>query len=80
LAAQHVSDEADIRGAAVRVNRAPPVSCDPPRDDLARHRSAATLALLSFAMLIVSLDQYIVVVALPDIGRDLGYSSQTLHQ
>ena len=36
------------------------------------------LALLSFAMLIVSLDQYIVVVALPDIGRDLGYSSQTL--
>jgi MFS family permease len=37
-----------------------------------------TLALVSFAMLIVSLDQYIVVVALPDIGRDLGYSSQTL--
>jgi MFS family permease len=36
------------------------------------------LALLSFAMLIVSLDQYIVVVALPDIGRDLGYSTQTL--
>lgn len=36
-----------------------------------------TLALLSFAMLIVSLDQYIVVVALPDIGRDLGYSAQT---
>jgi MFS family permease len=29
-------------------------------------------------MLIVSLDQYIVVVALPDIGRDLGYSAQTL--
>jgi EmrB/QacA subfamily drug resistance transporter len=36
------------------------------------------LALLSFAMLIVSLDQYIVVVALPDIGRELGYSAQTL--
>jgi MFS family permease len=36
------------------------------------------LALLSFAMLIVSLDQYIVVVALPDIRRDLGYSAQTL--
>ncbi|MFC9249006.1 MFS transporter [Streptomyces sp. NPDC057136] len=35
------------------------------------------LALLSFAMLIVSLDQYIV-VALPDIARDLGYSAQTL--
>jgi MFS family permease len=29
-------------------------------------------------MLIVSLDQYIVVVALPDIARDLGYSAQTL--
>ena len=38
----------------------------------------ATLALLAFAMLIVSLDQYIVVVALPDIGRDLGFSDQTL--
>jgi MFS family permease len=54
------------------------VSCSPPQDDLVRDRSAPTLALLSFAMLIVSLDQYIVVVALPDIGRDLGYSSQTL--
>src|ERR671928_1728485 len=41
-------------------------------------RRSATLALLAFAMLIVSLDQYIVVVALPDIGRDLGYSAQTL--
>jgi EmrB/QacA subfamily drug resistance transporter len=29
-------------------------------------------------MLIVSLDQYIVVVALPEIGRELGYSAQTL--
>ncbi len=29
-------------------------------------------------MMIVSLDQYIVVVALPEIGRDLGYSAQTL--
>jgi EmrB/QacA subfamily drug resistance transporter len=38
----------------------------------------ATLALLAFAMLIVSLDQYIVVVALPEIGRELGYSAQTL--
>jgi EmrB/QacA subfamily drug resistance transporter len=36
------------------------------------------LALLGFAMLIVSLDQYIVVVALPEIGRDLGYSAHTL--
>jgi EmrB/QacA subfamily drug resistance transporter len=41
-------------------------------------RKGATLALLAFAMLIVSLDQYIVVVALPEIGRDLGYSEQTL--
>ena len=38
------------------------------------------LFLVSFAMLIVSLDQYIVVVALPDIGRDLGYSAQTLQR
>jgi MFS family permease len=38
----------------------------------------AILVLLSFAMMIVSLDQYIVVVALPDIGRDLGYSPRTL--
>ncbi|WP_406305256.1 MFS transporter [Streptomyces sp. NBC_00885] len=42
------------------------------------NRETAMLALLSFAMLIVSLDQYIVVVALPDIARDLGYSAQTL--
>src|SRR5262245_7590745 len=43
-----------------------------------RAPQTATLALLAFAMLIVSLDQYIVVVALPAIGRDLGYSAQTL--
>ena len=43
-----------------------------------RHRRGAALALLAFAMLIVSLDQYIVVVALPDIGRDLGFSPQSL--
>lgn len=36
------------------------------------------LCLLSFAMLLVSLDQYIVVVALPEIARDLGYSAQNL--
>jgi EmrB/QacA subfamily drug resistance transporter len=41
-------------------------------------RRRAILALLAFAMLIVSLDQYIVVVALPEIGRGLGYSAQTL--
>lgn len=42
------------------------------------NRETATLALLSFAMFTVSLDQYIVVVALPDIARDLGYSARTL--
>jgi EmrB/QacA subfamily drug resistance transporter len=47
-------------------------------DRLIGSHSAATLALLAFAMLIVSLDQYIVVVALPEIGRELGYSAQTL--
>ena len=62
----------------MRANCAPPQDSAPPQADLAWGRSAATLALLSFAMLIVSLDQYIVVVALPDIGRDLGYSAQTL--
>src|SRR4030081_3358118 len=41
-------------------------------------RKAPALALLGFAMLIVSLDQYIVVVALPVIGRDVHYSAQTL--
>jgi EmrB/QacA subfamily drug resistance transporter len=42
------------------------------------HRRPAILALLAFAMLIVSLDQYIVVVALPEIGRALDYSPQSL--
>ena len=54
------------------------VTCVPPPERRARDRGAAALGLLSFAMLIVSLDQYIVVVALPDIGRGLGYSAQTL--
>ncbi len=62
----------------MRVNCAPSQECAPAQDGVAWNRSAAVLALLSFAMLIVSLDQYIVVVALPDIGRDLGYSAQTL--
>ena len=43
---------------------------------MARH--GWLLFLVSSAMLIVSLDQYIVVVALPAIGRALGYSAQTL--
>ncbi len=34
--------------------------------------------MLAFAQLIVSIDSYIVVVALPDIGRELGFSDQTL--
>jgi hypothetical protein len=54
----------------VRVNCVPAVNGDQPQNDVAKHRSDATLALLSYAMLIVaSLDQYIVVVAMPDIGH-----------
>src|SRR5215212_3357912 len=48
-----------------------------PADDNGSARSWS-LFLASFAMLIVSLDQYIVVVALPDIGRALGYTAQNL--
>jgi MFS family permease len=55
-----------------------PAEASSASDSLGWNRATATLALLSFAMLIVSLDQYIVVVALPDIARDLGYSDQTL--
>jgi MFS family permease len=68
-----------IEAALTRgVRRAGPV--DGPRGRLADRvrRKEHTLALLAFAMLIVSLDQYIVVVALPAIGRHLGYSAQTL--
>jgi EmrB/QacA subfamily drug resistance transporter len=36
------------------------------------------LAPVAFAMLIVSLDQYIIVVALPEIGAELDFSEQTL--
>ncbi|MEU9414985.1 MFS transporter [Streptomyces sp. NPDC048272] len=49
-----------------------------PGAGLGWNRETATLALLSFAMFTVSLDQYIVVVALPDIAHDLGYSARTL--
>jgi MFS family permease len=59
--------------AAVR-----PIETPAAPGSLGWNRETATLALLSFAMLIVSLDQYIVVVALPDIARDLGYSARTL--
>src|SRR5688500_17648890 len=63
----------------MRATCAPP-ECDLvlPKAEVPRDRRAAALVLLSFAMLIVSLDQYIVVVALPEIARDLGYSAQTL--
>jgi len=61
-----------LRSLAMRFN------CAPQQPDRAMNSNIAVLALLSFAMLIVSLDQYIVIVALPEIGRELGYSSQTL--
>lgn len=41
-------------------------------------RPGAVLALLAFAQLIISLDYNIVYVALPDIGRALGFSAQSL--
>lgn len=45
----------------------------------ASHRSLGwSLALLAFAQLIISLDINIVYVALPEIGRGLGFSEQTL--
>jgi hypothetical protein len=44
-------------------------NCAPRQPDRAKNGGNAILALLSFAMLIVSLDQYIVIVALPEIGR-----------
>jgi EmrB/QacA subfamily drug resistance transporter len=50
----------------------------PPRDGRTPSDRRPILAVLAFAMLIVSLDQYVVVVALPEIGRDLDYSAQTL--
>ena len=41
-------------------------------------RQSAQLVVLSAGMLLVSLDQYIVVVALPDMRRELGFSTQTI--
>ncbi len=41
-------------------------------------RPGSVLALLAFAQLIISLDYNIVYVALPDIGRELGFSAQSL--
>jgi MFS family permease len=64
-----------LRDSTVSVSPA-----DAPAADagLGWNRKSAALALLAFAMLTVSLDQYIVVVALPEIGRELRYSAQTL--
>lgn len=41
-------------------------------------RLGALLALLAFAQLIISIDYNIVYVALPEIGRELGFSGHTL--
>ncbi|MFD2767121.1 MFS transporter [Micromonospora eburnea] len=41
-------------------------------------RPGAVLALLAFAQLIISIDYNIVYVALPEIGRELGFSGHTL--
>jgi len=59
---------------AMSLARLKPAVVQPPAQD----RRGPVLVLLSFAMLLVSLDQYIVVVALPAIARDLHYSAQTL--
>src|SRR5262245_9007105 len=57
------------RSVVMRANCAPAGAdrAAPPAGAPRRDRGAARLALLSFAMMIVSLDQYIVVVALPEI-------------
>jgi EmrB/QacA subfamily drug resistance transporter len=41
-------------------------------------RSGLALALLAFAQFVVALDYNIVYVALPDIGRELGFTAQSL--
>ncbi|WP_433709575.1 MFS transporter [Nocardia sp. CA-084685] len=43
-----------------------------------RPRHALTLALLAFAQFIIAMDYNIVYVALPDIGRALGFSTQSV--
>src|SRR5947209_10515145 len=55
-----------------------PTDATPAARRLSAISQNAIVALLAFAMLIVSLDQYVVVVALPAIGRGLGYSAHTL--
>jgi len=64
---------------AIRIHKLTgPIETSAAPGTLGWNRATGTLALLSFAMLIVSLDQYVVVVALPDIARDLGFSARTL--
>jgi len=62
----------------MRIGCAAPKDSAPAQEAQGWNRKAvATLALLSFAMLIVSLDQYIVVVAPPDLGYSRGAPLQT---
>ncbi|MBO0818017.1 MAG: MFS transporter, partial [Actinobacteria bacterium] len=54
------------------------MSSSTPVDGRRRGGAGLVLALLALAQLIVSLDYNIVYVALPDMGRELGFSPQTL--
>ncbi|WP_051830933.1 MULTISPECIES: MFS transporter [Streptomyces] len=47
-------------------------------DTRSPRRAGYTLALLAFTQFIVTIDYNIVYVALPDIGRELGFSAQSL--
>src|SRR5215208_6936889 len=71
---RHVSELTGMQKRAVT----PLSGAVAPRAPRGGRRRTLTLALLAFANLIGALDQYIVVVALPEIGRDLGYSWQSL--
>ena len=73
-----LGDHIVAQGISGKVSMKLTANCAMSKSCETRHRRGAILTLLSFAMLIVSLDQYIVVVALPEIARDLGYSPQTL--
>ncbi|MEV5752034.1 MFS transporter [Actinoallomurus sp. NPDC052308] len=46
--------------------------------ETSRHRAGLRLALLAFTQLIVALDYNIVYVALPDVGRALGFTAQSV--
>jgi hypothetical protein len=51
------------------------MSSSPPHH---RRAGGRTIALLALAQLIIALDYNIVYVALPDVGADLGFSSNSL--